>query len=73
MLQTIEALRAYAAEHGRLPETLADVTDTPVLDDPIFGRPFDYTLDGDTAVLRAEGMGNLLRGVEYTIRLREPE
>jgi hypothetical protein len=52
VLRVIEALRLYGASHnGRLPERLSDVTEVPVPDDPVTGRPFAYRLDGDTAVL----------------------
>ena len=51
-LQTVEALRAYAAANdGQLPVTLADLTDTPAPLDPATGQPFGYELRGSTAVI----------------------
>jgi hypothetical protein len=51
-LRCVEALRLYAAGHdGRLPAALADVTDVPVPEDPVTGKPFEYRADGDAATL----------------------
>lgn len=52
MLRHVEALRLYAAEQGKLPAKLSDVT-VPLPDDPMTGRPFAYELSGETAHLRA--------------------
>jgi hypothetical protein len=53
LLRTVELLRLYAAAHGKWPERLADVTEAPVPPDPLTGQPFDYRLDGETAILTA--------------------
>jgi hypothetical protein len=51
-LRCVEALRLYAASHdGKLPATLADVTEVPVPSDPMTGKSFEYKLNGDTATL----------------------
>jgi hypothetical protein len=51
-LRVVEALRLYAAAHeGRLPARLADVTEVVVPDDPVTGRPFEYTREAGRAVL----------------------
>jgi hypothetical protein len=50
MLQTIEALRAYAAAHdSKLPASLGDLdaTDTPAAQDPTTGKPFAYRVEAD--------------------------
>jgi len=53
-LRCVEALRLYAAAHdGKLPARLADVSEVPVPDDPVTGKPFEYRLAGDTATLSA--------------------
>jgi len=42
-LVTLEALRAYAAEHnGELPETLENLYPLPAWSDPTTGKPFTY-------------------------------
>jgi hypothetical protein len=53
MLQIVEGLRAYAANHnGSLPASLDDMAaDTPAVIDPMSGQPFGYTLNGHTATL----------------------
>jgi hypothetical protein len=51
LLRHVEALRLYAAAHGRLPAQLADVP-VPLPDDPFTGKPFAYRVDGATAHLR---------------------
>ena len=63
LLRTLEALRIYGAAHqNRLPGTLADVTEVPIPDDPITGRPFEYTLQTGTALITGPPMpGNPLR------------
>lgn len=52
MLQTIEAIRAYAKLHlGKLPQSLNDLTETPVPLDPMTGKPFQYRADRTSATL----------------------
>jgi hypothetical protein len=53
LLRTVEAIRLNAAAHGRLPARLADITEVPVPLNPYTGQPFDYRLEGDTAILTA--------------------
>lgn len=54
MLQTIEALRAYAKLHSeKLPQSLNDLTETPAPLDPMTGKAFEYRADGTTATLGA--------------------
>jgi hypothetical protein len=66
MLQTVEAIRMYAAlNDGRLPPTL-DRLPLPALSDPMTGKPFVYEHRGDDAVLRGAKAGN----VQYQLVLR---
>jgi len=52
LLRVSEALRLHAAGHeNRLPAQLTDVTAVPIPLDPVTGKPFDYHLQGDTAVI----------------------
>jgi hypothetical protein len=52
LLRIVEALRIYGASHnGRLPEKLSDVTEVPIPDDPITGKPFEYQLQDGTATI----------------------
>jgi hypothetical protein len=49
-LRCVEAVRLYAAEHGKLPVKLADVG-VPVPIDPVTGQGFSYEADGNTFTL----------------------
>jgi len=53
-LRVVEAIRLYGAAHdGRLPEKLSDITEVPIPQDPVMGRPFSYRKTGAAAVLEA--------------------
>jgi hypothetical protein len=52
-IQCIEAIRIYAAAHGKLPPGLNDIAQAPAPLDPASGKPFDYQLEGDGAILSA--------------------
>jgi hypothetical protein len=44
-LRVLEAMRLYAADHhGQLPKQLTDITEVPIPNNPITGKPFDYEL-----------------------------
>ena len=69
-LRVIEALRLHAAKSGKLPRTLGEVTDVPIPPDPITGKPFEYRLDGDAAVLPAPAGLPANSAATYRITLR---
>jgi hypothetical protein len=51
-LRIVEALRFHAAKHkGELPESLADVKELPIPNDPLSGKPFEYAVKGDKMTL----------------------
>jgi len=53
-LQCVEAIRAYAAIHnGNLPDSLADLVETPAPLDPVTNQPFPYEVNANVAVLSA--------------------
>ena len=57
-LRCLEAIRFYAAVHdGKLPASLDDVTEVPLPVNPFTGKPFEYRLEGKTAVLEATSGG----------------
>lgn len=57
LLQTVEALRLYAADHpGQLPTKLEDLT-VPVPLDCVTGKPFGYELTGGVATIEAAPTG----------------
>jgi len=52
MLQTVEAIRAFAASNnGALPRSLGELTDPPAPTDPMTGEAFAYQADGDHFML----------------------
>jgi hypothetical protein len=57
-LRSVEAIRHYAATHaGKLPETLDQITDTPIPLDGLTGKPFQYERStDDAAVISAPGI-----------------
>jgi hypothetical protein len=71
--RTIEAIRLHAHEMGELPKTLSEIKGVVVPDDPVTGKPFEYTLENGIAKLNgmppdqsAPHPGNSVR---YVIRL----
>lgn len=75
-LRVIEAIRLYAANHeGRLPETLDEISEVPIPFNPVTGKPFPYKLEGNTAVLKADGgpVKRIADQREYRIKLAKPK
>jgi hypothetical protein len=50
-IHCIEAIRIYAAAHGKLPPRLDEIAEAPVPLDAATGKLFDYQVEGDVAVL----------------------
>jgi hypothetical protein len=54
LARLIEAIRMYAAENdGRLPGSLDEITSVPVPNDPVTGRPFGFSREGDAVVIES--------------------
>jgi hypothetical protein len=73
-LRIIEALRMHAAaQDGKLPDRLADVTEVPIPNDPGTARPFEYSREGDTATLVSQVPGDPLanNGLRYRVTVRK--
>jgi hypothetical protein len=67
----VEAIRSYAAAHGaRLPDHLVDVTETPVPDNPVTGRPFEWRVGDGVGTLGDHDALLAARPLEYTVRIR---
>ncbi|NLY01413.1 MAG: hypothetical protein GXY83_35425 [Rhodopirellula sp.] len=65
LLRLVEALRMYGASHeARFPETLSELTEAPAPLDPVTGKPFRYSLRGDTAVIDGEPMAGVPNNVK---------
>jgi hypothetical protein len=66
----IKAIRLYAAAHDKaLPETLTQIIEVPVPDDPATGKPFEYRSTGNSALLSGPSAGLPLPPV-YRITIR---
>jgi len=53
-LRCVEALRMHAAHNGNaLPAKLDDVKIVPIPNDPMTGKPFEYSLQGGAAILKS--------------------
>lgn len=67
-LTAVEAIRSYAAAaDGTLPPKLEDISDTPVPINPMTGQAFEYSVEGNTAVLRDSQTKDWV--LEYTIKV----
>jgi hypothetical protein len=74
-LRCIEALRLYAAANGgKLPESLADITEVPIPVDPWSGKAFDYRVEGSRSFLSAptppEGLVHPNFSLRYELSIR---
>ena len=76
-LQCVEALRLYAADEGRLPEELGQITEVSVPDDPVMQKPFSYRRNGSDAVFEAPAPGQVTErdakryAMRYELSLKE--
>jgi hypothetical protein len=68
-LQTVEAIRLHAAETGKLPSALSEVTAVPVPKNPVTSEDYAYRLDGDTAVLELPASDGF-PGVAYRYEIK---
>jgi len=72
-LAAVNALRMHAAANGgKLPATLAEITVAPVLEDPTTGQPFGYSVNGATATLTSPPLPNQpvsVAGLHYEITI----
>ncbi|NQT12187.1 MAG: hypothetical protein HQ582_05540 [Planctomycetes bacterium] len=68
-LRCVEAIRLYAAAHGgQLPATLDEIREVPIPINPVTGGAFGYRLEGEVAVLDADGPADLHRQ-QYRVRV----
>jgi len=75
LLRAIEALRVHAAEYGRFPDKLEDVSIVPIPNDPYTGKPFEYSASGGVAKLSTphdETWTVSTGAVLYELELRRP-
>lgn len=66
LIQTVEAIRMYGASgEGKLPNSLEGLP-VPAPVDPLTGKPFQYELNGDKAILT----GHRVSGLQYRLVIR---
>ena len=74
-LEYVEALRMYAAQNGKWPDAAADVTEVPLPSDPATGKPFEYQVRENKAVVTAPsitpGKSDGVDAVSYEVFLRK--
>jgi hypothetical protein len=76
VLQCVEALRHYATGHdSKFPSSLAEIREVPIPNDPVTGKPFDYSGSNSEAVLKgpAPNGAESDKNVYYRLVLREPQ
>ena len=68
-LVNVEAIRSYAAANGgKPPQRLEDITDTPAMENPLTGESFEYVVKGEEATLSDSRSDPPLT---YTVRIRK--
>ena len=69
-LRLIEALRMHAAKHGKLPTSLDEISVVPVPLNPATDKPFEYRLEGATAIIELPRSDGITYSKRYRITLR---
>jgi hypothetical protein len=74
LLRIVEALRMYAADHGRWPERLEDITEVSIPIDPWTQKPFEYSVENGVASIQAPAnppmAGGQTSNARYELTLR---
>ncbi len=72
MMRCVEAIRLHAAATGSLPDALGDITLVPLPTNPITGKPFQYTRDGDNFTLEADLLDGMRPsdGMRYIVTIK---
>jgi hypothetical protein len=74
-LRVVEAIRDYAAHHGgQVPPSLDKIVDSPVPDNPLSGKPFQYEATPDGATLSTQGYQvneKEIGEIRYRIKIRK--
>jgi hypothetical protein len=69
-LTDVEAIRSYAAANGgKLPAHLEDITDTPAVENPRTGRQFGFEVEGDKATLSDPEPAD--DALSYSVKIRQ--
>jgi hypothetical protein len=68
-LRVIEAIRMHAAATGSLPKSLGEIKAVPVPANPVTGKPFAYSLQGETATLEIDAAEPEQQRVNWRVEL----
>lgn len=72
-LQTIEAIRMQAAKSGKLPASLDEIAAVPLPLNPLTGKPYQYRVDDETAILELPFSDGLAGSAwRFEIKLAKP-
>jgi hypothetical protein len=72
LLRGVEALKLQVADAGHWPASLDEVKSAPVPLDPMVGKPFEYSVSGETVILVAPLYGTVRgNGWRYEITLKK--
>jgi len=72
-LQTIEAIRMHAAKTGAFPAALDEIAVVPLPQNPLTGKPYQYRLDGETAILELPSSDGISGSAwRFEIKLAKP-
>lgn len=70
-LMVVEGLRHYAARHGgELPDSLDQVTETPLFPDPATGLPFEYRREGNVATVEGPDLPDGDPSFGFEVRMK---
>jgi len=73
-LRVIEAVRDHLATHdGKLPASLDEIKTLSIPVDPLTGTPFEWSVTGKTAILKAPSLAAALKTVSLPATLVDPE
>lgn len=70
-LRLIEALRMHASETGSFPASLDEIKAVPIPDNPATGKPFQYQLEGQTAVIELPRSDGIVYSKRFRVSLRK--
>lgn len=73
-LRVIEAVRDHLASHeGKLPVSLDEIKSLSIPVDPLTGNPFEWSVAGKAATLKAPSLAAALKAVSLPATLIDPE
>lgn len=72
-MMIVEAIRMHVAQVGSLPASLDEISIVPIPNNPVTQQPFQYSVEGDAAILELPRSDGLAVGERFEITLAKPE